>query len=1027
MTINEDFTAKTTQQACVISYNSRGFSGMQQEFIKTLVSGQTVGDKIPILCNQENFILRGNFYKILQTLPGFHLFINPAVKTSLDRGRPKGGMFIAVPNSIKSQVTDVSPGHWRVQAVTISSSSSCTLLINTYFPCDSRQAEDNLHEAIEVIELVKRLIESSACNSVVWCGDMNSDFRRNSGQVALVGEAVTELNFLRIWDKFQIDFTCVHNVNDGNVVTSTIDHFFCSSEIGNTILDAGVIHSPDNRSDHSPVYCVLSSLNIKLDLSDQSQQSSKPSWKSSSVEQKEQYRNQLENKLNNITVPSCVLQCRDVKCSSMDHCDAVDKLAIDVLETVQHTAEESLSFPSSNGGSREHKPVAGWNESVKPFRDTAYFWHQIWLSCGKPINNDVHRIMKRTKNIYHYQFRKNKKAEDIVKKSKLLDACLNGGGDIFKEVKSLRNTRQVVANTMDGVVEGIPEHFRTIYSDLYNSVEDRENMTRLSTDVEQRVGDFSLQDVAKVTPDLVKEAASKLKAGKTDPVFNFSSDCIKVESDRLADLLAIIIQCYLIHGHVTRFLLLATLVPIIKDKLGSISSSRNYRSIAISSLILKLLDWIIIMLFGTYLGLHDLQFAYQPGISGNMCTYAVLETIDYFLRNDSEVFMCTMDMTKAFDLTVHSILFSKMLKAGLSAIFLRLLIFIYSEQFANVRWNGEVSSLFSMHNGVRQGAVLSALAYCFYCEELFSLLEKRRSGCWVNGYFLGLLGYSDDNICLAPSWNALQVMLKTCQDFAAEHNLRFSTDTDPAKCKTKTMAFLKTPRNIPNLTLCGNPLPWTDKCKHLGTTITNKIDGCEEDMKVKNAMYVEKNIELNQEFFFAHPSTKLSVNKIYNSHYSSSPLWNLFGSGARRIETSFNRSVKIMLDLPYATHRCLIEPLTGEKHVKVVLISRYLGFMEKIACSEKKAVKMLMETAKKDVRTITGHNYRNIMLLVGKTTVDAVTKADADKIEYFPIDEADKWKINAIKEIIEVKNSNLKIANFELEELEEILTHLCTS
>ena len=56
--------------------------------------------------------------------------------------------------------------------------------------------------------------------------------------------------------------------------------------------------------------------------------------------------------------------------------------------------------------------------------------------------------------------------------------------------------------------------------------------------------------------------------------------------------------------------------------------------------------------------------------------------------------MCTMDMTKAFDLTVHSIFFSKMLKAGLSTIFRRLLIFIYSEQFANVRWNGEVSSVF---------------------------------------------------------------------------------------------------------------------------------------------------------------------------------------------------------------------------------------------------------------------------------------------------------------------------------------------
>ena len=379
-------------------------------------------------------------------------------------------------------------------------------------------------------------------------------------------------------------------------------------------------------------------------------------------------------------------------------------------------------------------------------------------------------------------------------------------------------------------------------------------------------------------------------------------------------------------------------------------------------------------------------------------------------------------MTKAFDVTVHSILFSKMLKAGLSTIFLRLLIFIYTEQFANVRWNGQMSSIFSMHNGVRQGAVLSALAYCIYCEELFCLLEMKRSGCWINGFFLGLLGYSDDNICLAPSLNALQDMLETCQDYAAAHNLKFSTDTNPAKCKTKTMAFLKTDRILPNLVLCGNPLPWTDKCKHLGTTITNKIDGCEEDLKVKNAMYVEKNIELNQEFFFAHPSTKLTINKIYNSHYSGSPLWNLFGSGAMRIESSYNRSVKIMLGLPYATHRCLIQPLTGEKHIKIVLISRCLGFTEKIASSKKKGVKMLLETAKKD-----GQNYRNIMLLVNKTSVEEVKKEDAEKIYYFPTNETDTWKVNANQEIINVKNRTFDIANFEVEEIEEILTHLCTS
>ena len=57
-----------------------------------------------------------------------------------------------------------------------------------------------------------------------------------------------------------------------------------------------------------------------------------------------------------------------------------------------------------------------------------------------------------------------------------------------------------------------------------------------------------------------------------------------------------------------------------------------------------------------------------------MCTYGVLETVDYFLRNGSEVFMCTMDMTKAFDMTMYSLLFGKMFEAGMSPVFLRLLI-----------------------------------------------------------------------------------------------------------------------------------------------------------------------------------------------------------------------------------------------------------------------------------------------------------------------------------------------------------------
>ena len=226
-----------------------------------------------------------------------------------------------------------------------------------------------------------------------------------------------------------------------------------------------------------------------------------------------------------------------------------------------------------------------------------------------------------------------------------------------------------------------------------------------------------------------------------------------------------------------------------------------------------------------------------------MCTWAATETIDYFLKQGSEVFTCATDMSKAFDLTLHSLMFTKMLNAGVSPILVRLLIFIYSNQLANVRWNGESSESFTVKNGCGQGKVLAAIAYCMYCEELFQTLRRKRSGCWVLGKYRGIFGYSDDNWLIAPSIPALQDMLDTCQEFAVTHNLKFSTDPEPRKCKTKCMAFLKQHRPLPSLTLCGNPLPWVDKLLHLGSLVSNSIDGGQADMEQKIARYIDRNCQ----------------------------------------------------------------------------------------------------------------------------------------------------------------------------------------
>ena len=76
------------------------------------------------------------------------------------------------------------------------------------------------------------------------------------------------------------------------------------------------------------------------------------------------------------------------------------------------------------------------------------------------------------------------------------------------------------------------------------------------------------------------------------------------------------------------------------------------------------------------------------------------------------------------------------------------------------------------------------------------------------------------------------------------------------------MAFMKRPLKLPDFYLGQAKLPWVDHCKHLGNNIKNIIDCCQEDMRIKRAQHVSKNVEINQEFYFTHARTKIQINKI---------------------------------------------------------------------------------------------------------------------------------------------------------------------
>ena len=81
---------------------------------------------------------------------------------------------------------------------------------------------------------------------------------------------------------------------------------------------------------------------------------------------------------------------------------------------------------------------------------------------------------------------------------------------------------------------------------------------------------------------------------------------------------------------------------------------------------------------------------------------------------------------KAFGKVKHSLLFQKLLIKGLPVIYIRLLLIMYKKQVANVRWNSSLSQSFPLSNGVKQGAVLSAILFCVYVNDLYKLLRKNK-------------------------------------------------------------------------------------------------------------------------------------------------------------------------------------------------------------------------------------------------------------------------------------------------------------
>ena len=175
--------------------------------------------------------------------------------------------------------------------------------------------------------------------------------------------------------------------------------------------------------------------------------------------------------------------------------------------------------------------------------------------------------------------------------------------------------------------------------------------------------------------------------------------------------------------------------------------------------------------------------------------------------------------------------------------------------------------------------------------------------------------YADDIILLCPSMMGLQAMMKICEKFAGENNLKFSTNVNPKKSKTKCIHFSKHSIELARITLNGDLLPWVDSALHVGNTL-ERNNSFTKDLTMKRGSFIGRIHSILQELHFANPLVKMKMFLIYTTSFYGSSLWNIFSGPCERLYTAWNISVRMAFDIPRETHRFFIEEISESEVLK---------------------------------------------------------------------------------------------------------------
>jgi len=916
----------------IITYNCRGFNKHKSSYVAKLLS------TCDILYLQEHWLADDQICTLANVCSSHNAIgVCGFDKTVVLRGRPYGGCAIFYRRSDACSVKIINTESNRVCAIRLWCDDYDLLFVNVYMPCES---DDNSFRTFcSVLSTINSVCESFPDAMLILGGDFNVDFSRDTLHTDELQCFCTDLNLSVACNHpmSNVDFTYHFNMERFSI----IDHFMVPNYVfASHVKVVTSVHDVDNLSDHEPVYMQLG-LSFRSCIHTLPKNTrTKPAWYKADRTNIAEYKSDLQSRLLNVTVPTSVLSCHDVKCCIEEHASLLKQYVSDIIRICIEAANSTMPKTDRNVSLFRHR-TPGWEEHVAPARHESIFWHNMWVECGRPRSGVVADCMRRTRSAYHYAIRYIRRNEKVITREKFAKSIVdNCHRDFWSEVRKIKGCDRSVSGIVDGMTgnDDIANTFADKYDNLYTSVPyNKEDMQHIVEHIDNDIDEFT-EDCIISFKDVV-DAILTFKSNKNDGHLGLSTDHLINACDELYIHLSMFFSAMIVHGIVFEDLLISSVIPIPKGKNINTANSENYRGIALSSILGKCLDRIILNRYVDKLMTSPYQFGFKRHHSTTMCTMVLKETVYYYTTNKSRVFCTLLDATKAFDRVKYCKLFQCLVDRNLPAVVLRVLYRLYTNQVMCVKWNGGQSRWFHSINGVKQGGVLSPILFCIYLDGLLKTLSSARMGCFVGTMFTGILAYADDIALLAPTPQAMRCMLLTCEKYAAEYGVLFNASK--SKCIICTAPSSKVAPDFASyckFKISGNEIEFVQSWAHLGHIVSSTMDD-EKDIDRSRHNLISKLNEVLSTFRDLDSFVKVRLLKNYCLSLYGCELWNLRHASVENICKSWRSALKSAWGLPSMCRTSVLEIVADVVPLYDVICLRALSFIKRCLSSDSDVVR----------------------------------------------------------------------------------------